>query len=166
MNTNFNSNFYITTATVIPVLYVALIVQFPMMDRISKRLTEINDTLKARASSYPKRPSVRIFISSTSIFIIYLIGGGIIVSSLVGEIESILALYRQSDNKTIRSAVLLYTIFLLIATFFVPTWTILAIYARMMAPKELRERVRKRWQRIWQDRPDAEVQSPQGKDDA
>jgi len=165
MNNNFNSNFYIVTATVIPVLYIALIVQFPMMDRIGKRLTENLDKLTKDVSPQLKLRRVKYSISVIGTSITFLIGAAIIISSINGELNSILALYRQSDDKGTRGGALLAVISLLIATLLIPTWTILTIYARFyivaVIPKSLRERMRRWWQRTWHGIPNAEPQSSQ-----
>ena len=131
MLNNFNSNFYIMTSTVIPVLYVALLVQFPAIGRILERLT---DNLVKLRRGWAKRSFLhrRFYIIVGGFYIAFLAGVAILVLSVIGEIDSILALYRNSDNTGVRHSTLIAVIGLLVAALMVPSWTIIAQCARFL----------------------------------
>ena len=65
-------------------------------------------------------------------YIAFLAGVAILVLSVIGEIDSILALYRNSDNTGVRHSTLIAVIGLLVAALMVPSWTIIAQCARFL----------------------------------
>jgi hypothetical protein len=118
----FNSNFYMMTATVIPVLYLALILQAPMMAIVLAYLKEINDRLIRRND----------FLAALLFWPTYYgtmflgIGGLALLYMGVGsEVVSILALFHESDNYSNRQFVLFSTIILLVVTVATPLSTII-----------------------------------------
>jgi hypothetical protein len=132
MKTTFNSNFYLTTAAVIPVLYIALIVQANTMRDM---LVRLNNAMHAKITSEPSGPIalVLIILGLTAAFAIWLTSVGIVIFGIVGEIASILSLYNQSDSGTIRLLVLVSTILLLVITTIGPVLTVSFAFTRPMA---------------------------------
>jgi hypothetical protein len=170
LNNGFNSNFYIVTATVIPVFYLALVVQAPMLNRIVSRLGKSSDRMWVyptdkigHARRYPK-VKLRSFILIGSSLVPFIVGAAALISSIVGEIDSVLALYYQSDNKYYRRATLTAIFVLLGATLLLPLWTMLVAYVRFHVytlPKEERERLQDRWRKRWWTIIEPELLSPE-----
>ena len=97
MKDSFNSDFYITAATVIPLFYITLFLQGNLVQGLAKR---VGDTWAVPAST------IRSFLKS---YILWPIANLIFVSAVAGiaaEALSLLALYHQSDNTVIRAIVL------------------------------------------------------------
>lgn len=138
MNGSFNTNFYLATATVIPILYIASIAQFPLIERIIASLREITLKLRKRSSRTNPMQSLNARIALVAISIVYvvtfIVAFLILLASVEAEIQSILALYHQSNYNP--SGVVRAVIVLLIATLLVPTWTLLAAYARLFQGEE------------------------------
>jgi hypothetical protein len=131
MKTAFNSNFYLTTAAVIPVLYVALIVQAnaarDMLLRLDHAMHE-----KIKRESQGSIVLVLMILGLAAACIIWLASVAIVIFGIVGETASILSLYNQSDSETIRLLVLVSTILLLIVTTIGPVLTVSFAFTRPM----------------------------------
>lgn len=138
MSGSFNTNFYLATATVIPILYIALIAQFPLIERIITSLREITLKLRKRSSRANPMQSLNARIALVAISIVYvvtfIVALLILLASVEAEIQSILALYHQSDYNP--SGVVRSLIVLLIASLLVPTWTLFAAYVRLFKREE------------------------------
>ncbi len=129
MKSAFNSNFYITAATVIPVLYIALIVQ---AGTVGDTLAKLDRVLSAKINS-ESHNSITIVIMTLGFvvaFAIWLASAAILILGIGGEIAAILALYNQSDSDSIRLFVLISTILLLAISTVGPALTISAAFAR------------------------------------
>lgn len=136
MKGSFNSNYYLTTATVIPILYIAVIAQFPMIDRIVTHLTEITarlTRLDTQPTGHP-RIAMKARFALVAIYFAYIITFlavvFIILASVQAELQSILALYNQSGTNA--AGVLHAVILLIVASLLVPIWTVLTAYSRLI----------------------------------
>lgn len=131
MRLTFNSNFYLTTATVIPLLYLALILQASIIGDI---LTKLNHAIETVSKWRPRFDVVGFLMYVIYIVATLLVAAAtlIIVGGVVGEIIAITALFHQSDTQTQRQSVLNATIILLIATVLAPTWTIVTGWGRVL----------------------------------
>lgn len=141
MDKNFDSNFYVTTATVIPVLYVALAAQFALLDRVAIRfIANISLGPISRAGKGgPRIPRTRkSWFFSVLTYLMILFIGAVILFSLIGEVQSLLALYRQSDNNATKAGVLRSVIGLVVCIVVGPLWTLLVIMVRFMVVPVLR----------------------------
>ena len=123
MKSTFNDDFYLVTATVIPLLYLALILQAPMIGRMLSAMGDAIDRMKDRR---PKSVIVAFLI--WGMYYAWMLAGiagfailGIGVSS---EVFGILALFHQSDTYTHRKFVLFSTVVLLLITLITPAWTL------------------------------------------
>ncbi|HEV3167664.1 MAG TPA: hypothetical protein VGZ22_26905 [Isosphaeraceae bacterium] len=166
MASNFNSNFFFVSATVIPVLYIALLVQFPLIDRATKQLSEWGDMVDPPETGIPMwqfvlRVILEVIIRSCNL-LLAVVGALIIALSLGGEILALLAMYRQSAAPNTPRGVLAIVIALLIATLLIPAWiTILAIfrYFLIVIPKTFRDRVKNWLRKSWKALSNAEPPS-------
>jgi hypothetical protein len=142
MKDSFNSNFYITAATVIPLLYITLFLQGQLIHDLAKKLRRtffrVETTLydwETKGKSWIKR-SLGVVLGLLFQFPALLISYVIIASSLSGivaESLSLWTLYYQSDNLTMRAIVLWSMIGLLVLVSVRPTITII----RLLDPDEL-----------------------------
>ena len=117
----FNANFYIVSATVIPLFYITLTLQGPMfedlqhvarragtsMDKAIKRFdTDIEYPSKWRRFAYGLHTWIMIVSWATIATVTFIFAGLIILAGIAGEIISLLALYHESDTPITRSFVL------------------------------------------------------------
>jgi hypothetical protein len=135
MNEGFNGNFYVATATVIPILYIALIAQFPSIERIVTNLSERTARLTkdyvqpvggSRRSSKARTALAAIQIGYVATFLIAVF---IIWASVQAELQSIIALYHQSSFNP--AGILRAVIILVTASLLVPVWTLFKAYLRL-----------------------------------
>ncbi len=137
MKDSFNSNFYITAATVIPLLYITLFLQDNLVQNLAKR---VGNKLKAPALAMTnaldrllKRDFQRdnidaAILSFLNYYVLWPIVTLILISAIAGiaaEALSLWALYYQSDNVTMRAVVLWSTLGLLVLVCVNPTVTIM-----------------------------------------
>jgi hypothetical protein len=101
----FPSDFYITCATVLPILYLALVVQGPTYEDMLKRAMEAAHTQRRRAAL---RPLTNAYLA--------------VSAGLVGEAVAIVVLFIGSDMEIIRLGVLITTLSMLFATGAGPTF--------------------------------------------
>jgi hypothetical protein len=108
MSKNFPSDFYVACATVIPVLFLALIVQGGTYESLLQ-------AARRAAQQLPRRN--REFAIT---MILPLVAQLTILCTLTGEVFALLALYLQQDSRTINAVVMLTTLELLFAVTAVP----------------------------------------------
>ena len=131
MKDAFNSNFYVIAATVIPVLYLALIVQANAIRQLLGRLDRAMQT-KTRRESHNAIIPVLIILGLIAASAIWLVSTAILILGIGGEIAAILVLYHQSDSENVRDFVLVSTILLLVITTAGPAVTISYAFTRPM----------------------------------
>ena len=148
MDKNFNSDFYVTAATVIPVLYVAIATQLPFVRRATSWLAfyswknaRINGSHALRAMALIATPAI--LVSACVVLVI----------SVIAETESVLALSRESDTHTIRLIVLSSTIALLILAVLTPSWSIwlFIVHARELSSRGAVSRVMQNLLQVFED---------------
>lgn len=137
MKDSFNSNFYITAATVIPLFYITLFLQGSLVQGFAKR---VGDKWKVPASDMSnaldrllKRDFRRSTIDSAIVSFVYFyvltpVVTLILISAIAGiaaEAISLWALYYQSDNTVMRAIVLWSMLGLLCLVCAKPTMTIM-----------------------------------------
>lgn len=129
MNSAFNSDFYIAAATVIPVLYFALIVQ---ADRVRDILTHLDQALyaKIKNESHTSITLIIITLGFMVAFIIWLASAAILILGIGGEIAAIVVLYQQSDSHDVRLFVLITTILLLAISIIGPALVVSTAFTR------------------------------------
>jgi hypothetical protein len=129
---SFNSNFYLTAATVIPVLYVALILQAPIIRGLLNRLNDEIEAIKERPPEPKHLPNAtRLNIVGIGVILLGIGGLAILLAGVFGEMESVLALFRGTDTHMVRQSVLRITIVLLICSAIAPAWTIVSAFMRV-----------------------------------
>jgi hypothetical protein len=130
MKDSFNSNFYITAATVIPLLYITLFLQGQMTQNLVRRFHDLSDRIDKVFEDWSTNG--RTWISrSTAPIVRYLyeaVGGLLAVvimvlplAGIAAEGFSLWALYYQADNNTMREVVLWSMLGLLILVSANPT---------------------------------------------
>jgi hypothetical protein len=165
LNDSFNSNFYIMTSTVIPVLYIALIVQLPIIGRIIRSASDnLDERLKGiQSNKNPFRMPVNLIVVLGSYLIALIVCILIIGASILGEIQSILALYYRSDDPTTRHSTLGCVISLLILAVLLPSFTVIVEIMRVtiwvQISPEKRERILKWWRKKLEEIPSTESES-------
>lgn len=92
MAKNFNPDFYVTCATVIPVLYLALVVQGSTYQAMLRRAVHAAHTRSRRAALRP-------------------LGAYLVVAAgALGEVFALVALFMGSDTESMRVSVLIMTL--------------------------------------------------------
>jgi formate hydrogenlyase subunit 3/multisubunit Na+/H+ antiporter MnhD subunit len=119
MKDTFNSDFYVTAATIIPVLYLALTLQSPAFDMI---LTWWKKFLVQESGTF-RRANKRFWVAC----FIVVAGVSVLINSLFGEIYTIQALYNRSNTGK-ASFILVSVIILTIAVIGVTCWRIIATF--------------------------------------
>jgi hypothetical protein len=107
---SFPSDFYVTCATVIPVLFVALIVQGGAYEAMLRTALDAAQTLPRRNRD--------IFAAHALPVAAYLT----FVAGLIGEALALFFLYRGADTHAMRIIVLIMTLILLVVVTAVPGW--------------------------------------------
>src|SRR5215831_13888988 len=108
MKNTFPADFYVVSATVIPVLFLALLVQGPGLEQMIEATKKSFDNLE-RVS-----PSIVLFI----------LGAGGLVYGIVGEVIALNELQGQHDSMFARVLVFLAVFILLIGVATIPLFTI------------------------------------------
>src|SRR5580700_9037468 len=106
MKDNFNSNFYITAATVIPLLYITLFLQSQIIQNLSRSFlrvgAKISDQFLRKAEMSRRAPLLFLdLILLAALFVLLVLICLIIAAAFAGivaEALSLWALYYQSDN--------------------------------------------------------------------
>jgi hypothetical protein len=145
MKQGFNTNFYLMATTVIPVLYVALIVQFPLIARITANLADEAEKLGTRIplqKSITLKKRIEPGLLVLGVVVTIAVGILIIEQTVLGEILGILAMFHQSNSQHVQESVLHSLYILLIINLFVPAWTVLEaatrfprVLGRVFSPK-------------------------------
>jgi hypothetical protein len=113
MAKHFNADFYVTCATVIPVLYLAVVVQGRAYEpalRASRRV------IWAFAAAEVARPS-RLWmpVAFAAGMLLSLAAYIVVIAGALGEAYALVALYQESDHPHVRLLVLLATLLLVTA---------------------------------------------------
>lgn len=132
MKDNFNSNFYITAATVIPLLYITLFLQSQIIQNLSRSFlrvgAKISDQFFRKAEMSRRAPLLFLdLILLAALFVLLVLICLIIAAAFAGivaEALSLWALYYQSDNVTMRAIALWSMLGLLVLVSANPTITI------------------------------------------
>jgi hypothetical protein len=98
MKDSFNSNFYITAATVIPLLYITLFLQGQMIQNLQKRM----DRLYYSGERTSRYRFLILNLRGSGFYIILTMA----LAGIAAEALSLWALYFQSDSTAIRAIVL------------------------------------------------------------
>lgn len=137
MKDSFNSNFYITAATVIPLLYITLFLQSQMIQNLAKWVTDINEKRLMIAHRIMEiwadksfRIRLAIMFSSTVLiaFIFSCLSAAILIMTFAGAVSEALTfwvLYYQTDSVWMRRFVLWSIFALLLLVCSGPTITII-----------------------------------------
>lgn len=151
MKDSFNTDFYVTAATVIPVLYLAIAVQGSTFDAMLRWLYAVVVAKERRLVRHawlykiPKNWGIRVArVSITMLASAIVLAMAIsLIGSLVGEVIAILALYyRQSSPWQVLCVI--SVIFLAAVIALVPFWRLAATFRRLlsMAMNDKRDRRR------------------------
>lgn len=137
MNKTFDSDFYVTTSTIIPVLYIALAAQFPLLSRLVSKYPTFYLAARNRNSRGPKidnRTQMQLNILIVVSGVIAWVAVIFLALSALGEVLSLLALYRESDDPSVKQTVFESTVVLIILTLAVPTWYVMTILINFFFP--------------------------------
>jgi hypothetical protein len=148
MKDNFNSNFYITAATVIPLFYITLFLQSSVVQGLAKKVGDKWYTLSGSMNEALERllkrdfrlnviNVARIFLFSS--YVLLPVATLILASAIAGiaaEAISLWALYYQSDNTVMRAIVLWSMLGLLALVCANPTMTIVRNILSLSPPDE------------------------------
>lgn len=115
----FNADFYVTTATVIPVLFLALVLQDPGWLRARIWLIKQHNGARRRAEASPWWG-----VAQVGWFVAVVAASGIEIYSVIGEILAILALEHRSATDLQQHAVA-------DATFILATTALLSLVVRV-----------------------------------
>jgi tetratricopeptide (TPR) repeat protein len=107
----FNADFYVTVATLIPVLFIALALQSRVWEDIVRIFR--GATLRYRDPAVPVSQQLAAVARSVAMYVIATL---IVAAGAVGEIAAVLALYNRHESAKTASLVLGATVFLTIAT--------------------------------------------------
>ncbi len=117
----FNANFYIVAATIIPVLFIALVVQGGVYENLLKAVRAV-DRRTAR-----DRPLYEQLAATAAWLVLMPIAYAIVAFGAVSEATAVYALYQQQASITTATLVLAGTIFMVIATAAGPALALLRI---------------------------------------
>jgi hypothetical protein len=137
MKDNFNSNFYITAAIVIPLLYITLFLQSQIIQNLSRSFlrvgAKISDQFFRKAEMSRRAPLLFLdLILLAALFVLLVLICLIIAAAFAGivaEALSLWALYYQSDNVTMRAIALWSMLGLLVLVSANPLSLLCAIYS-------------------------------------
>jgi hypothetical protein len=108
MKDPFNSDFYVTVATIIPVLYLALTLQGSTLEQLLRHWKKV--TRGAVLSKWNLRSELHMDL----VALVAIYGCGIMFAGIVAEIIVLLALYHQSGGSESKYFVMVVMIGLLI----------------------------------------------------
>jgi hypothetical protein len=117
----FNTDFYVTGATVIPVLYLALAIQGDVYVRVA---TLFHKIWKKGTSRWQNA------LGGILYFALFIAGLAIVAYAGLGEILAILALYHRSASSWMALSVLISVILLLVAVLAWPAVNIVIVFLR------------------------------------
>ena len=130
MSDPFDENFYIVTATIIPIFFLALTLQGSFYGRL---MDKINEGINALAESVGTELSTKSQLKGLLAILISGLAMLIVFGGFAGEIFSLLALYRQSDNIHIKLTVLWSTMGLILLTLAIPAWAVVHAFSKLNA---------------------------------
>ena len=115
MAKHFNADFYITCATVIPVLFLGLVVQGGTYEDMLRAALEAahRQPGRIREAAAPQLLPTVAYLS--------------LMAGLLGEVFALLALFHQSDTSTDRAVILGLTTFLLVVVASGPAWRLMSV---------------------------------------
>lgn len=121
MDAAFNHDFYVTSATVIPILYLALSVQGTLVGNL---ITHLESAIHTMRTTVPDtlRKQWALIIAQYTALIVYSAASVIVVGAAGGEILAIVALDHRSDNTMLRNLVLKAVIGLVVILAADPLW--------------------------------------------
>jgi hypothetical protein len=125
----FNADFYITAATVIPVLYLALTVQGTMFPWLVARLGKALEKMKGEVGS--KAKLVKLLGTLLGAYTAMTAAALIITAGVVGEIVALLVLVHRHDSTAARQIVFDSTVGLLVFTAAGPIWALNTAWVRL-----------------------------------
>jgi GNAT superfamily N-acetyltransferase len=130
VRSDFNADFYVAAATVIPVLYLALGVQGSMLTWVIARL---NKSLRAMSRQRPDTPLRQLALAGRVAvsYVLMTVALLILAAGVVGESAAILALYHQKGGPTTGRLVTASVIALLVLTAASPAWALILAWPRM-----------------------------------
>jgi uncharacterized membrane protein len=126
----FNVDFYVTTATVIPVLFLALALQSSTYENLLKAFSAMahaSDALEPRwPGASPRYQEVAAGIAAATLAIIAIL---LLFVAVVSEVLAVYALYQRQAQSTTGGVVLFGAILMVIATAAGPALTLLRVLA-------------------------------------
>jgi hypothetical protein len=132
MKSDFNENFYIVAATIIPVFYLALVVQFQWLRRASWRLSREAERFQPARDDDENGLGLRGALRYLAISVVFIAGLLILTLGIRGEVNSVLALYRQADSSDDRQVTLAAIFVLIGAAGALPAWSMLLIFLSLL----------------------------------
>lgn len=130
MRSDFNSDFYVAAATVIPVLYLALGVQGSLLTGV---ITRLNKSLRVMSRQRPDTPLRQLgLVGRVAVsYALMVVAILIVAAGVVGEGAALLALYHQKGGPASGRLVLGSLIALLVLTAASPTWALILAWPRL-----------------------------------
>ena len=134
MNNTFNQNFYIVTATIIPIFFLALTLQGSFYGNLQSKADEgVKALAKALEETMANRePSLKMmapgYIALGVAFFAFLI----VFAAFVGELFSLRALYYQNETDQAEAFVFWSTVGLILLTSAIPAWAMGGVFYRIM----------------------------------
>ena len=130
MRSDFNTDFYVAAATVIPVLYLALGVQGSMLTWV---ITRLNRSLQVMSRQRPDTPLRQLgLVGRVAVsYVLMVVALLILAAGVVGESAAILALYHQKGGPTTGRFVAASLIALLALTAVSPMWRLILAWPRL-----------------------------------
>lgn len=129
MNRAFNENFYIVTATINPIFFLALTLQGSFYGRLMER---VNNAVKALVKAGKEKNT------TWKTVVLAYIGIGvagfamaILIAGFGGEFLALHALYNQSGSNHIQALVFWSTAGMIFITAAIPGWTVMHAYSLM-----------------------------------
>lgn len=127
---SFNDGFYVAAATVIPVLYLALTIQGPMLPGLLTRLHKALETMRRPQPGVPVRPW-KLLAALIVAYATMSIAAAILVLGVLGELGALRALAQRHDSAASQSVTLWSVVFLLLLTAAGPAWALNMAWARL-----------------------------------
>ena len=130
MHHTFSSNFYATTATVIPVLYLALTVQGPLLPGLLSRLHRSLELISKPGKDKQARER-RVIALLGGAYVLMTAAALIVAAGVAGEVIALIALERAHDSPLTRAIVLSSVVGLLLVTAAGPLWALNTAWVRL-----------------------------------
>lgn len=133
----FPADFYVTVATVIPVLYLAIAIQGRTYEAMIKAAMKYYPTYVQEGQSYKR---LRAFMIGTSITAVAL---ALVLSSAISEMIALYALSKESQNPGVRNFIMNTMIALLLAVTIPPVTASIRAIAGILKSTEASKRAKK-----------------------